>query len=727
MPIIKKENLKMKKTTLFLLLAMTFSAAGAQSKLDLQSRAALREMKATAAQTGKAGSPERVSAETKSVKMLVRLNTGYDATALNGDGITVSRTRDEFVSVSVPMDKIDALNDNPAVKSIAYKSPMSPLLDKATAEAGVDRIRAMENLTQTYTGKNVVVGVIDKYLDPTHPMLCDPTTHKTRVKMYVTDGLDLFTTPEEMAAYVPSSGVKSGDHGTHVAGIAAGYYDDGTFSCKGIASEADILMADMTENASNFMEIVEAFIDYAKEQNKPLIINMSIGIMMGPHDGTSTLSAYIDKVGKSGDATFVIAAGNYAQFASIQRHTFTSEDEVMKTFLRFSDEAPLEIWASDSRKFDVDFVLYDLTEDKAVCSYSFAENETYKQLCPMAENTDYSSIYVGGIDVERSLDKNNNRYYYWINCKGTIADPSRYLWGYIAHGKKGQTLMTTTSPYPLLVGRGLAGWAEGVEYGITNDLGSGETPIVVGAYTTRESGTYSDGTAYTTADNGNGEKEGEIGSFSSSATYDTGRSYPHLCAPGSFIISASSSYYMNNSSIKDEQKKYVRSVDFDGNTYYFRAMQGTSMATPFTTGVMALWLDANPNLNSTQLRNVAVKTARRDSYVTSATNQTQWGAGKIDAYEGLKLILDGGYDGISTAQGDKAFIFNAVGEDAYEFCIAGSTTVSAQVFNIQGQLVRSAAAAGSAVTVSLNALPEGVYAVKVASQKGSHTVKIVKR
>ena len=717
----------MKKSTLLVLLAMTFMSAGAQSKLDLQSRAALRDMQAVAAQTGKAGSPERISAAAKRVNVLVRLNPGFDASALNADGITVSRSRDEFATVSVPMDKIDALNDNAAVMSMTYKSPMSPMLDRATAEAGVDRIRAMEDLTQTYSGKNVVIGVIDKYLDPTHPMLCDPTTHKSRVKMYVTDGLDLFTTPEQMAAYSPSSAVKSGDHGTHVAGITAGYYDDGTFSCKGVAPDAEILMADMTENASNFMEIVEAFVDYAKSVNKPLVINMSIGIMMGPHDGTSTLSAYIDKVGKSGDATFCIAAGNYAQYASMQRHTFASEDEEMKTFLRFDDESPFEIWADDDRKFEVEFVLYDLTENKALCTYSFADGENSMLLSPMSENTDYSQMFVGGLNVERMLDKNNNRYYYWVNCKGTYGDPSRYLWGYIAHGKKGQTLLTTSSPYPLLVGRGLTGWGEGVEYGITNDLGSGETPIVVGAYTTRDSGTYSDGTAYSTADYGKGEKEGEIGSFSSSASYDTGRSYPHFCAPGSFIISASSSYYMNNSSIKEESKKYVQSVDFDGNTYYFRAMQGTSMATPFTTGVMALWLDANPNLNSTQLRNVAVKTARRDSYVTSAENQTQWGAGKIDAYEGLKLILDGGYDGISTAKGDKAFIYNTVGDNAYEFCIAGSTAVSAQVFNIQGQRVQAASANSSTVTVSLNSLPEGVYAVKVASQKGSHTVKVVKK
>lgn len=710
-----------------LLLAMTAMTAGAQSKLDLQSRAALRSMQAEAVQQSKLGTGAKRAAESATVQVLVRMKPGCDPQTLNGGAFKVIRSRGEFAAVELPLDKIDALNDNSAVESFTYKSEMKPMLDKATADAGVDRIRAMEDLTRTYTGKGVVVAVLDKYLDPNHPMLCDPVTHKTRVKMYVTDGLDLLETPEQMAAYVPSADVKSNDHGTHVTGIAAGYYDDGTYSCKGVAPDADILMGNMTEKAATFMEIVEAFIDYAKAQHKPLVINMSVGIMSGPHDGTSEIASYIDKVSADGDAIFCIAAGNYGKYPSIQRHTFASDDEVMKSFVRWSADAPFEIWASDNREFNVEFVLYDLKNNKALCTYTIPEGQSSAQFTPMTESAELADIYVGSVYAERGLSKRNNRYNFWVYWKGTIADPANYLWGYIVHGKKGQKIMVTSSPYPLLVGRGIPGWGEGVEYGITNDLGSGTQPIVVGSYTTRESGTYADGTAYSTVDLSDGEHNGEISPFSSYATYDTGRSYPHLCAPGSFLISASSSYYMNNTAIADESKKYVKKVDFDGKSYYFRAMQGTSMATPFMTGVAALWLEADPTLTAEKIRMVAENTARRDSYVTSSANQTQWGAGKIDAYAGLKYILNGFQTGISTAKGDKAFIYNAVADDTYEFCIAGSTSLSAAVYNLQGQCVSAASAAGSAVTVSLANLPSGVYAVRVASLKGTHTVKIVKQ
>lgn len=710
-----------------LLLAMTAMTAGAQSKLDLQSRAALRSMQTEAAQQGKLEVGAKAAAGQTTVQVLVRMKPGCDPQTLNGGAVKVIRSRGAFAAVELPLAEIGALNDNSAVESFTYKNEMKPMLDKATADAGVDRIRAMEDLTRTYTGKDVVVAVLDRYLDPNHPMFCDPVTHKTRVKMYVTDDLDLLETPEEMAAYVPSADVKSNDHGTHVTGIAAGYYDDGTYSCKGVATDADILMGNMSDKAATFMEIVEAFVDYAKSQHKPLVINMSVGIMAGPHDGTSEIASYIDKVSADGDAVFCVAAGNYGKFPSIQRHTFASDDEEMKSFVRWSADAPFEIWASDDRAFDVDFVLYDLKNNKAVRTYTIPEGLSTAQFSPMSESIELADIYIGSVYAERGLSKRNNRYNYWVSWKGTIADPANYLWGYIVHGKKGQNIMVTSSPYPLLVGRGIPGWGEGVEYGITNDLGSGTQPIVVGSYTTRESGTYADGTTYSTVELSDGEHDGEISPFSSYATYDTGRSYPHLCAPGSFLVSASSSYYMNNTAIAEESKPYVKKVDFDGKPYYFRAMQGTSMATPFMTGVAALWLEADPTLTAEKIRMVAENTARRDSYVTSSANQMQWGAGKIDAYAGLKYILNGFQTGISTAEGDKAFIYTAVADDTYEFCIAGSASLSAAVYNLQGQCVSAASAAGNSVTVSLASLPSGVYAVRVASLKGTHTVKLVKQ
>ncbi len=54
------------------------------------------------------------------------------------------------------------------------------------------------------------------------------------------------------------------------------------------------------------------------------------------------------------------------------------------------------------------------------------------------------------------------------------------------------------------------------------------------------------------------------------------------------------------------------------------------MAAPHVTGVIALMLQANPNLSQDQIRDCLTRTNRNDAF-TGATPNTTWGAGKIDA------------------------------------------------------------------------------------------------
>jgi hypothetical protein len=61
------------------------------------------------------------------------------------------------------------------------------------------------------------------------------------------------------------------------------------------------------------------------------------------------------------------------------------------------------------------------------------------------------------------------------------------------------------------------------------------------------------------------------------------------------------------------------------------------MACPYATGVVALWLQANPTLTIEDVRKIAQATA-----ITSYDDITdsRWGAGEIDAYAGLTMASD---------------------------------------------------------------------------------------
>ena len=68
------------------------------------------------------------------------------------------------------------------------------------------------------------------------------------------------------------------------------------------------------------------------------------------------------------------------------------------------------------------------------------------------------------------------------------------------------------------------------------------------------------------------------------------------------------------------------------------------MAAPHVTGVIALWLQANPRLTYSDVRALLKETSYKDKFTTDqemipSKNVLQAGAGKIDALEGLRKII----------------------------------------------------------------------------------------
>jgi subtilisin family serine protease len=67
------------------------------------------------------------------------------------------------------------------------------------------------------------------------------------------------------------------------------------------------------------------------------------------------------------------------------------------------------------------------------------------------------------------------------------------------------------------------------------------------------------------------------------------------------------------------------------------AWEGTSAATPFTAGVIALMLQKNPNLDAEQIRQILKKTAKSGGIIGAVPNQV-WGWGMINPAAALTAV-----------------------------------------------------------------------------------------
>lgn len=117
----------------------------------------------------------------------------------------------------------------------------------------------------------------------------------------------------EQFAIVPSRDVSG--HGTAVAGIAAGYAEEGGYF--GVATEADLLVVKLGvpgelgfPRTTEVMRGVTYALKKANELGMPLVINLSFGNSYGSHDGSSLLERFLDNAAEIGRTVICVGSGN---------------------------------------------------------------------------------------------------------------------------------------------------------------------------------------------------------------------------------------------------------------------------------------------------------------------------------------------------------------------------------------------------------------------------------
>ncbi len=163
-------------------------------------------------------------------------------------------------------------------------------------------------------------------------------------------------------------------------------------------------------------------------------------------------------------------------------------------------------------------------------------------------------------------------------------------------------------------------------------------------------------------------------------------------------------------------------------------LMGTSMSSPAAAGIIALLLQADPNLDPAEIMTILKETAILDNYTGNIPLQqgnNTWGWGKINAYRTLKRVLEGvGVETVSSTGSLNCILYPNPSKGNYNIDYNTDKTeiLQLEVFNVTGANILTrdwkVDAGGNTTTINMQQVPKGVYFTKLTSQTGTVTVKL---
>lgn len=754
----------MKKAIIFTLAASLAAGGFAQSKLDLGSRGRLRAGKAPVefrkTNDGKVkAAAQTATGKTATLRAFISVTDAERATkALTEAGAILSGGRASLIMAEFPEESLATIEAIPEVTSIRLERKMEAKLDRAREVSGIDKIHTGLDLPQAYTGKGVVCGIVDGGFDPNHINFLDENGtprigqftyfRPTQSGEYVQEVHD--------RDYIHNIDTESDDtyHGTHTTGIMAGGYRGklnvavakNAFEAEvsempnpyyGVAYGADIAAAAGSMSDYHIALGIEDILNYAYAAGKPSVINLSLGSNVGPHDGSSTICQYLDAVSKEDRVVFCVSAGNEGDLPIAMNKTFTAEDNTVKTCLFPATNmqgypnlryGQVYIYSNDSKPFEVQVIAANKrrdgiiawrgalqgSEDGSTVSKYWVSSKDYQSADDDVVDAQFGKWFTGYIGIGSELDPMNQRnyavidYMCWDNTAGNSA--GNYIIGFQVKGEDGQRVdIFCDGVYNNFSGYGFEGFADGSTDGTISDVACGHNYVVVGSYNTRDDWGSIDGGIYGYQ---NFFVPGKISDFTSYGTLCDGRQLPTVCAPGAAIISSSNEYNLDAERAGDAVRQAV--LEKNGRKYSWHQSVGTSMSTPLVAGAIALWMEADPSLNYEDVLDIIRTTAVKDEAVTTHDKPVQWGAGKFDAYAGLKEVLRRSAAGIGniTAEADSRLTVATAGDRAFTATINGCDTFTATLYSASGAAAGTYRATAGEIRIDASGLPAGVYILK---------------
>jgi minor extracellular serine protease Vpr len=576
------------------------------------------------------------------LSLLGKTNEHFDQTCLREKKWLAGKQIGKVAPIKVPFSDLASIETADEFDYLEIAGKIRNQLDKAVIDVRADSVQQGIGLPEGYTGKDVYIGITDWGFDYTSPMFYDTALQQTRIlaawDQYKRsgpspNGFDYgteYSNPADLfAAGSDTANIYSyATHGTHVAGIAGGS-GAGTIY-RGVAFDSKFLFVTFLVDENAVLDAWEWMYQKANADGKRLVINMSWGLYhFGTLDGTSLLSQAISAYTDLG-VVFSNSGGNNGNVNFHLKKTFNND--VLKSKIDFYSYSAnsnmwgqsIHAWGEVGKRFSNGIIITNNTGSVLAESpyYSTLSTNTYIDTFLLANadtiwyNISADSSHPLNFKPQMRIRVKNLNSALRVLLKSTAESGTVHYWNVTE-------LTNDVGNWGMNFSASGVGTVAGDNQNGISEPSCSDDVISVAAYTAQ----------YTTA--GGSLTGGGGASFSSNGPRYDGVMKPDISAPGVNVVSSMSSF-------TDAVFTSTSSIDFNGRTYHFAKLSGTSMASPMVAGVSALILDANPYLSARQVKEIIMQTARQDNYtgVIPAGGSPKWGAGKINAYAAVKMALE---------------------------------------------------------------------------------------
>ncbi|MBR1881423.1 MAG: S8 family serine peptidase, partial [Muribaculaceae bacterium] len=264
------------------------------------------------------------------VDAFIQIN-GNSTAELEAYGVIVETNFGGLVTAKIPVDRIVEVSQLDAVKQIDVSRQARLCTDIASTTSNVDKAwdATSHGLCENYTGKGVVVGVIDTGIDFQHRAFKDDNGNYRIKAVYMPNATSAnggtratvngstlsgyqYTTADQIANLTYD--VASQSHGTHTSTTAAGstVKVDNTRTYTGMAPESDVVLCGLGSSLS-YTAIANSaryIANYADQNKQPCVISISLGSQSGAHDGTGQLQQVYNSVAGEGKIICVASSND---------------------------------------------------------------------------------------------------------------------------------------------------------------------------------------------------------------------------------------------------------------------------------------------------------------------------------------------------------------------------------------------------------------------------------